>query len=97
VRLDPIDSYEETSVATPQLDASELDATQRKTSQVDMCIDAEPITHQNGRARCGAGRTPHPKAHHEHERDEDRDHPSAPLAEEPKHRGGSMPRLKREL
>jgi hypothetical protein len=83
-------------MATAHLDADELDTNQRETRLCDVRIYAEAISDYIGCMRRRSGRSPHPKADQERQRDEGRSHPCASLAEEPQHRGGIMPRLKRK-
>ena len=91
-----LDAYDKSAVATSHLDADELDPTDREMRLFDARVDTETVADEAGRTSRRAGRTPDPKANHERQHDEGRDHPYASLAEEPQHRLGIMPRLKPE-
>jgi hypothetical protein len=91
-----VDAYDESAVAPSHLDAIELDATEREMRLFDARVYTKPVADESGRPSRRAGRAPDPKANHERQRHERRYHPCASLAEEPQHRLGIMPRLKRE-
>jgi hypothetical protein len=95
-RVDLIDAHDEAAVAASHLNADELDTAQGEMRLVNSRVHAKAIADELGGARPGARCAPHPKADHEHQGDQGRDHPCAPLAEEPQHRGEIMPRLKPE-
>ena len=88
--------HHEPAMASEHLDAGELEPAEGDARLFDRRLEAEAVADESGSLRGRPSRAPDENSGDQQQHDHNRYQPRTPLAEEPQHSPGSMPRLQPE-